>query len=579
VEAALEMLLGGQPIDARRALSLGLIDAVARPDQLLSCAAELLRCRVPRLACPTVPSALLDEPAVAPRATLDKPAVAPKTSQRLEKIADAAANRAAIAKAQERAAAAPVEIIAPRKIVEVVRVGLEQSFAAGLAAEQEAFGQCIATRAAQNKIYLFCASRQTGKIAGIDAAPPARIARAGVVGMGTMGTGIAQALMAAGVSVTAYDESETALGAARQKIQTSLGKRVGEGKLAPADVERTLALLRISTDYGQLSGAEIVIEAVFEKAEVKQAVLGRLEEVCAADTLIGSNTSTLDLDQLAERMRHPERLLGMHFFHPAQRMPLVEIIRRQTTPPPAVAAAVQLTRRMGKTPVVVGNRAGFLVSRLFVPYLKEAFWLLEDGAEPAAIDGAMTAFGLAMGPLVLIDMSGLDILVFTDAVLRRAFSRHGPLSPIALRLVDQGHLGQKTGSGVYRYEQGDHTPWPSETAARIIQEARRRRGVPAGPVSDEEIVRRLMLRMVAEAFYVLEEKIVERGSDIDVAMVLGTGLPDFRGGVLKYACDLGLDHVLAQLDELTAKHGDRFAPCRLLREAAASSPFWERGRG
>jgi 3-hydroxyacyl-CoA dehydrogenase len=184
-----------------------------------------------------------------------------------------------------------------------------------------------------------------------------------------------------------------------------------------------------------------------------------------------------------------------------------------------------------------------------------------------------------MGPLVLIDMSGLDILVFTDAVLRRAFSRHGPLSPIALRLVDQGHLGQKTGSGVYRYEQGDHTPWPSETAARIIQEARRRRGVPAGPVSDEEIVRRLMLRMVAEAFYVLEEKIVERGSDIDVAMVLGTGLPDFRGGVLKYACDLGLDHVLAQLDELTAKHGDRFAPCRLLREAAASSPLSLLGEG
>ncbi len=239
-------------------------------------------------------------------------------------------------------------------------------------------------------------------------------------------------------------------------------------------------------------------------------------------------------------MRHPERLIGMHFFHPAQRMPLVEIVRRETTPPAAVAAAVQLARRLGKTPVVVRNREGFLVNRLFVPYLKEAFWLLEDGAEPAAIDRAMAAFGFAMGPLVLIDMSGLDILVLTDAVLRRAFSRHGPLSPIALRLVEGGHLGQKTGSGVYRYEQGDHTPRPSETAARIIQEARRQRGVAAGPVSDEEIVRRLMLRMVAEAFYVLEEKIVERSSDIDVAMVLGTGLPDFRGGVAEICVRPGI---------------------------------------
>ena len=254
-----------------------------------------------------------------------------------------------------------------------------------------------------------------------------------------------------------------------------------------------------------------MIEAVFEKPEVKQAVLRRLEEVCPAAMLIGSNTSTLDLDQLAAGMQHPERLLGMHFFHPAQRMPLLEIIRRQNTPPAAIAAAVHLARSLVKMPVVVRNRPGFLVNRLFVPYLKEAFWLLEDGAEPAAIDRAIVAFGFAMGPLALIDMSGLDILVLTDAVLGRAFPRHGPLSPIALRLVDEGHLGQKTGSGVYRYERGDHTPRPSETAGRIIAEVRRGRGDATSPLSDAEIVRRLMLRMVAEAFYVLEEKIVERG--------------------------------------------------------------------
>ena len=328
-EAAFEMLLSGQPIDAKRAFGLGLIDAIAPPDELFATAAKIVQ---------------------------EAPGV-PRTSRRVDKIANAAANRATIAKAQERAAAAPAEIIAPRKIVEAVRVGLGEvpgpspltpgpspasgrgepcSFAAGLLAEQEAFRQCMATLAAQNKIYVFCASRQTGKIADIADATPAQISKAGVVGMGTMGTGIAQALLQAGISVTACDENESALVSARQKIQASLAKHVAEGKLASADAERTSALLRTSTDYGQLAGAEIVIEAVFEKPEVKQAVLRRLEEVCPADMLIGSNTSTLDLDQLASRMQHPERLLGMHFFHPAQRMPLLEIVRRQNTPPAAL---------------------------------------------------------------------------------------------------------------------------------------------------------------------------------------------------------------------------------------------------
>ncbi len=490
-EAALEILLGGQPIDAQRALDLGLIDAVAGPDALLACAGEVLRkaAQVPgspwqsisatdRLAADGT-SATSGRTRPTYRRPLNpqvRPQQCARTSQRTEKVGDAAANQAAIAKAERRAAAARPEIIAPRKIVEAVKAGLEESFSAGLLCEQEVFRQCMATPATQNMIYVFCASRQTGKIAGIDAYPPARIAKAGVLGMGTMGTGIAQALLAAGISVIACDESQNALDAAVEKIQASLEKRVRQGKLAPADAARTSALLRTSTDYRQMAGAEMVIEAVFEKTDAKRSALERLEEVCTAETLIGSNTSTLDLDQLARPMRHPKRLIGMHFFHPAQRMPLVEIIRREATPPAAVATAVQVARDMRKTPVVVRNREGFVVSRLFVPYLKEAFWLLEDGADPAAVDRAMVEFGFAMGPLQLIDMSGLDILVLTDAVLREAFPRHGLLSPIALRLVEGGHLGQKTGSGVYRYEQGDHTPRPSEGAQEIIRAARRRRG-------------------------------------------------------------------------------------------------------
>ena len=243
-------------------------------------------------------------------------------------------------------------------------------------------------------------------------------------------------------------------------------------------------------------------------------------------------------------MRHPQRLLGMHFFHPAQQMPLVEVVRRRETPPAVVAAVVGLAKAMGKTPVLAWNREGFVVNRLFIPYLTEAFWLLEEGAEPAAIDRAMVEFGFAMGPLQLIDMSGLDILEKTQPILAAAFPWHGGLSPIALDLVDEGHLGQKTGSGVYRYEPGDRTPKPHAAAERLTAEARRRRGMAGHPLEGRgpegpEIVARLMLRMVAEAGRLLEEAVVARPSDVDVAMVLGTGLADFRGGVLKYAADLG----------------------------------------
>ncbi len=215
------------------------------------------------------------------------------------------------------------------------------------------------------------------------------------------------------------------------------------------------------------------------------------------------------------------------------------------------------------------NRCGFVVNRLFIPYLMEAFWLLEEGADPAQIDGAMVDFGFAMGPLQLIDMSGLDILKEAHAMMRQAFPQHGDLSPIACGLVDGGCLGQKTGAGVYRYEPGDHTPRPHPLTEQAVAAARRRRGPAAVGLDRRQIVSRLMLRMVAEAFSLMEERIVERPADVDVAMVLGTGMPDFRGGVLKYACDLGLEHVLTDLGRLARQCGPRYEPCRLLEQAAA----------
>lgn len=220
---------------------------------------------------------------------------------------------------------------------------------------------------------------------------------------------------------------------------------------------------------------------------------------------------------------------------------------------------------------MVRNREGFLVSRLFVPYLKEAFWLMEEGAEAETIDRAMVEFGFPMGPLTLIDMAGLDILVLTDRVLRRAFPRHGGPAMVAEELVRQGHLGQKTGSGIYLYAENDYTPKRSEVAQAVLVEVRQRTGrVPRG-MAPEEITQRLVLRMVSEAFFLLEEAVAQRASDIDVATVLGIGFPDFRGGVVKYAHDLGLDRVLEQLEQMAVRWGPRFAPSEWLQNVARRS--------
>jgi len=540
-EKALDMLLGAERIGAHQALDLGLVDAVCPAGELVATATGLLR---------------------------DCPAP-PRTSQRTDKIQDAAAGDAALQKARESLADARSEIIAPRQIIEAVEAGLKGPPAAAMLAEREAFARCMETPAAGNKIYLFFATRQTSKIPGLARLKPKPIAGAAVLGAGSMGGGIAQALISAGVPVIAYDRDAAAVEKSLQRIRHSLQRRADRGRLSPKQVQQSMALISAAGSWQELAGADLVIEAVFEDPKVKQSVLRQLETVCAAETLIATNTSTISLDLLAEGMQQGDRLVGMHFFNPAQRMPLVEIIRHRGATDDAVARAMSFARRIGKTPVLVNNREGFLVNRLFIPYLKEAFWLLEDGAAARQIDAAMEEFGFPMGPLATIDMAGLDILVFTDRVMSRAFPAAGSLSAIAERLVERGCTGQKAGSGVYTYQKGDYTPHHSELAESIIAEVQQQQGLVPRKVSPDEITRRLVLRMVGEAFCLMEEGIVPRRSDVDVAMVLGTGFPDFRGGVLKYAEDIGLERVQRELEDLSQHLGPRFAPCKLLRETTA----------
>jgi 3-hydroxyacyl-CoA dehydrogenase len=538
LEPALRMLLKAEVIPAATALEWGLLDALASPGQLLPQTEQLLH-------------------------TATAPA---KTSGRTGKIPDRPACEAALQQAEASLRKNRPEWIAPARILQAVRAGIMESFERGLEIEREVFAECMQSPAARNCMYLFFATRNAGKVPELADQAAAPIRRVGVIGMGTMGTGITHAFTLAGIPVVALDENPIALQQARERIESSLHRWVQLGRLDAARASQLLGAVTTTTRIDDLGEVDLVVESVFEDLAVKRGVLAALESACPADTILATNTSTISLDELAAGSKRPERLVGMHFFNPAHRMPLVEIIRREGTSPTVLATALVLAKRLRKTPVVVANREGFLVNRIFVPYLQEAFFLLEDGADPRAVDQAAVDFGFPMGPFALIDMAGLDILVHAQRVLQRAFAHHGSLSPIAARLVQAGRLGQKTGAGIYRYEPGDVTPYDSPATASLVAQVRRAPGHAPREVPAGEIVDRLILRMVNEAFCVLQERLVQRDSDVDVAMVLGTGFPDFRGGLLRYAAARGLDQVCSRLEELSRQFGERFSPCRLLLE-------------
>ncbi|NLF71067.1 MAG: hypothetical protein GX575_18705 [Candidatus Anammoximicrobium sp.] len=540
---ALQMLLTAATMDAAKALELGLIDAVLSHEQWEDGLRQL-------------------QPSAAVK----------KTRDRTEKLADTAARSVAYENAAKGLSRVRPEVVAPQKILECVRTGLEESWDAGLRRERSALAECLATPGARSKIHLFFAARQTAKLPELGDAAGATVNSAAVVGVGTMGVGIAQALLAAGVRVTILDRDESLVQKGWQRICGAFDKRVADGKLTRERADQMAGLLTAASRWQDAAETAFVIEAVFEDPAVKRTVLSRLEEACSPHAILATNTSTISLDELAAGLRHPDRLIGLHFFNPAQRMPLVEVIRRGSTPPETLATAVKLCRAMHKTPVLVKSREGFLVNRVFLPYLQEAFALFEDGAAAQGIDAAAIEFGFPMGPLALIDLVGIDILLHGQRVLHRAFRYHGPISPIAVRLVQRGCLGQKTGRGVYRYEPGSHTPLASDETAEVVAEVREETRRQPRDVGREEITERLVLRMVCEAYRVLEEGVARNPSDLDVAMVLGTGFPEFRGGVIKYAHDVGVDNVRTRLEHLAAVYGERFFPCELLRGKGKGSP-------
>ncbi len=542
--AALEVISAGQPVPAARALSLGVIDAtVAEP---VRAAHE----RGLRLA------------AAGP---LPLPAHA-----RTDKIRTLAPDlftrwRAAHAHAYRGQ-------LAPWRVVDAIEAACTLPAEEAFKLERQYYLECRASAQREALMHVFHAERAARRIPGLGAhVRPLPIERAGIVGAGMMGTGIAMCLAAAGIEVALLDVSPPALAAGLARIGGLYDESVARGKLTDAQAAAARSRIRGVSDYAALAQVDIAIEAVFEDPVLKGEVFAQLDRCTPARAILASNTSTLDIDRLAACTARAEQVVGTHFFSPAHIMKLMENVRGRASSPETLATVMALARRLGKIPVLAGNCDGFIGNRMLHFYGVEAERLLEEGATPEQIDAVIEEFGFAMGPLAMRDLAGNDV---GWAIRRnRVLPADERCSPILERMVAAGRLGRKCGRGFYRYEGGRRHSDPEALA--LIRAVADELGIRQRSIGAQEILARLLHPLVNEGARVLAEGIAARPGDIDVVYVYGYGFPAFRGGPMYWAERSGLDAVVATLEGLAPSHGERWRPCALLRAAAAAGA-WSR---
>jgi 3-hydroxyacyl-CoA dehydrogenase/enoyl-CoA hydratase/3-hydroxybutyryl-CoA epimerase len=432
------------------------------------------------------------------------------------------------------------------------------------AAESDAFARLVCTPISRNLIWLFQAGQAMKKSGGAGAAP---VRAAAVVGAGIMGSGIAWAFSNAGIPVRLRDVDWAAVGKGMGRAAAAFAALVKRRKMTPGEMNLAMHRIAPTVDYAGFGDVDVVVEAVAEDLAIKQEVLREVERRVRPDTIIATNTSSLAMGELADSLERPERFVGLHFFNPVNRMPLVEVVAEKRTSRETIVAATELMHRLGKTPMVVSACAGFLVNRILLPYLVESAWMFEEGADAERIDGLLESFGMPMGPLALVDEVGLDVGYKVAKVLESAYGERMHV-PEALGAVAEtpNCLGRKSGCGFYRYRNGNRKP--NRRVERLAKQARSADGVKARELTDEEIVDRAILIMVNEAARCLQEHVVEDPAHLDMAMVMGTGFAPFRGGLLRYADERGVKEIKQRLDELSERFGDRFRTAPLLEEIA-----------
>ncbi|MBT1449429.1 enoyl-CoA hydratase/isomerase family protein [Glaciecola sp. XM2] len=464
---------------------------------------------------------------------------------------------------------------APLKCVEAVKAAYDLRFSEGLNKEAELFMQCMQTEQARAQQHFFFAERAAGQVPGLSKEAGVRdIKNVAIIGAGTMGGGIAMNFANAGIPVKMLELKAEALDKGLSVIRRNYENSAKKGKLTQEQVEQRMSLLTGTTQYDDLSDADLVIEAVFEKMSVKKEVFTQLDAVCKPGAILASNTSTLDINEIAACTSRPEDVIGLHFFSPANVMKLLEIVRADKTSDEVIKTSMKLAKTIRKVGVLVGVCFGFVGNRMIEVYGREANRLMLEGATPEQVDKVIMQLGMPMGPFTMGDMAGLDIGYFVRQS-RKAFIEHDPsYCVVADELVEAGRAGLKVGKGVYLYEPGNRKPIPDPEVMEIAARKAKELGIEQREISDQEILERCIYPLINEGANILKEGIAMRASDIDVIYVYGYGFPVFRGGPMQYADEIGLDNVLARMkyyQENLGEYGKHwFEPSELLQELVES---------
>ena len=543
VAKAVEMCAFGEPVKASDALKAGIVDRIVEGD-LLQGAVGFVR-------------------------ELLAKGEGPRKSRELTgKLGDAATNAGIFEAARAQAKKTKRGMLAPLAAIDAVEAATKLPFEEGCQREAELFKECLFSDQSKAMIHVFFGEREVAKIPGLPKdTGTLEIRKAAVVGAGTMGGGIAMNYANAGIPVLLKETSQEFLDRGLATIKKNYANSVKKGRFSQDVMDQRMALITPTLSYDGFEEADIVTEAVFEGMELKKQVFGELDKICKPNTVLASNTSTLNIDEIASATSRPEWVIGHHYFSPANVMRLLEIVRGKATSDPVIATSMALSRRLKKVGVLVGNCRGFVGNRMLAPYGREAQFLVEEGALPQDVDAAIYEFGFAMGPLAMGDLAGLDV----GWRIRKEYKhleKPGIRQPaLADRLCEMGRYGQKTGAGWYRYDE-NRNRIPDPEVEKLIEDVSREAGISRRAISAEEIIERTQYALINEGAKILEEGIAMRAVDIDIIYLNGYGYPVWRGGPMWYANTVGLKKVYDRICEFHEQHGELWEPAALLKTLA-----------
>jgi len=533
LQKGIQFTLSGKTLKAAEALKLGLIDAIVKPEELLLAAGKVAL----DIAAGKKPKR---------RALFDNSKIG--SYEEGKKVIDAA---------RLNAAKKSKNVPHPNAFLNAVEAGLKDGGEAGLTVETDQFAECLVSPSSRALIAFFFATRVSSKVKGVPAKATGKpIKNVAVIGGGTMGAGICIAYLLKGYNVILKEINEKALLAGVERILNDLHRVIKARKLPVMAIEQIMRTLTPQTDYANFDKLDLVIEAVIENIPLKQSIFAELEKRVPAHCILATNTSTIDIEQIGAKTKCQDRILGLHFFAPAHVMPLLEIVRTKLTSPNTIAQSLEMSKKIGKTPIVVGNCVGFTANRAMFPYGQAASFLVDSGVCPYRIDRVLESFGMPMGVFKMADLSGVDIFMHVGGIINSAYGERCYNSTLGKKLFDQNRFGQKTGVGYYKYVKGVANK--DENLGALVKAARAEaQGVPdLSKISDSEIIEILLYPVINESLRIVGEGFAERKSDVDLSVVLGYGFPAYRGGVLHYGdAVVGLGKVRERLQYFSSTYG------------------------